>query len=38
MLVINDKHLCHFSALCFPRTVAVVPKPVNELVDLAVIE
>lgn len=38
MLVINDKHLCRFSALCFPRTVAVVPKPVNELVDLAVIE
>lgn len=38
MLVISDKHLCPFSALCFPRTVTVVPKPVNELVDLAVIE
>lgn len=38
MLVITDKNLCPFSAMCLPRTVTAIPKPVNELEDLDVME
>lgn len=38
MFAISNKHLCPFNVLCFPRIVTAIPKPVNELMDLAVTE
>lgn len=38
MSMTSDKHLCLFSAMCFPRTVTVTPNPVILALGLEVIE